>query len=59
MRRIKIFEGAAAIVDDKLEKKGTVVFTTNTKQVDEVNATSKNIKKYIEKHGYPKFKDKK
>ena len=54
--RIKVFKGAAIVVDENLEKRG-VKFTTNTgDQVDEVKATGQNIKKYIKDKKYPEYK---
>ena len=54
-RKIKIFQGAAIMYDEKLEKEG-FSFSTNTPEVETVKATSKNIKKYIKDKKYPDFK---
>ena len=55
MRIIKVFEGAAVMYEDKLEKAG-ISFSTNTKEVKTVEATDKNIKKYIKDKKYPDVK---
>lgn len=50
-KMIKIFKGAAIVIDGRSK----VEVTTNTgKQIDEVPANAKNIKKYIKDKKYPK-----
>ena len=59
MKRIKIFKGAAVLIEPDLEKKGIKISSNTGKQVDEVNATQSNIKKYLRDRKYPEYKLKK
>ncbi len=52
-KRIAIFKGAAIMFDDDMKKKGIVVDTNTGPQVDEVDATGANIKKYMKDKKYP------
>ena len=52
-QRIRIYKGAAVVYEEGIDKKGVTISTNTGEAVDDVAATSSNIKKYIEEKKYP------